>query len=671
MEQVQVPEPVEVRLLGPLHVRRADGSVVPERQWRTAKTMDLLRVLALHAGQPVAVDMLVELLWPGAGPERGRASLRTAAYQIRRVLGDERHVRRGAAGLVLDHAWVDTVAYERRAEQAEDARHQAQHARVVALAHEAEALYLADVEADGEVAAWCGPARDRLRALRTTLLADAAEAALALGWMRDAAELAERARRHDPSSERAARARMRALAGVGEIEQALLAFDELRADLVARIGVDPSPQTRALHVQLLTGLAPAGSTPAAPVETSATRRLTEVLAGTGDEPHLVLVQGPPGSGRDTAVTTAVAALGLPMERAEQEAGVRRTRPHVLLETARADLGEDDLLALHERCRALPDSATLVVPVHRVDLRLLDEVRRRAGAPRLDLVPVPALREDQLAALAAAVLQHPPSARLLAMVRKATGGWAGAAARLLREWVLAGRVVWTREGMAPWEQRDGASPLGARLARMLRDGDGAMEVVAVLAVAGEPLTVTEIARVGEEAGLLLRAAGPEPPLRGWIDRLADQGVVRVGAAGVTLTSAYDRQLVLDWLPPARARHLHRALARLDLPAPARVRHLLAAGELEEAGALGLTALEAAGLAGEENEAEAEELLALLAGMPPRLVPSREVLPLREQLRGWRARATHVFATAVAAFSGSNAWLALTREEGVLSSLMAVG
>jgi hypothetical protein len=48
-----------------------------------------------------------------------------------------------------------------------------------------------------------------------------------------------------------------------------------------------------------------------------------------------------------------------------------------------------------------------------------------------------------------------------------------------------------------------------------------------------------------------------------------------------------------------------------------------------------------------------------------------LPLREQLRGWRARATQVIATAVGAFSGSNAWLALTREEGAFSSLMAVG
>ncbi len=234
-------------------------------------------------------------------------------------------------------------------------------------------------------------------------------------------------------------------------------------------------------MQLLTGLAPAGSTPAAPVETSATRRLTEVLAATGDEPHLVLVQGPPGSGRDTAVTTAVAALGLPMERAEQEAGVRRTRPHVLLETARADLGEDDLLALHERCRALPGAATLVVPVHRVDLRLLDEVRRRPGAPRLDLVPVPALREDQLAALATAVLQHPPSQRLLELLRTATGGRAGVAATLLREWVLAGRVVWTREGMGPWEQPVGGASVGARLARLLRDGDGAVDAAAVLAV----------------------------------------------------------------------------------------------------------------------------------------------------------------------------------------------
>ena len=47
------PEPadrIEVRLLGPLQVRRADGSLVHPQEWRTGKTVDLLRLLATRAG---------------------------------------------------------------------------------------------------------------------------------------------------------------------------------------------------------------------------------------------------------------------------------------------------------------------------------------------------------------------------------------------------------------------------------------------------------------------------------------------------------------------------------------------------------------------------------------------------------------------------------------------
>ena len=66
----------EVRVLGPLRVRRADGHLVPAQEWRTAETADLLRLLALHVDEPVPVDVLVRTLWPRLDYRRGRASLR-------------------------------------------------------------------------------------------------------------------------------------------------------------------------------------------------------------------------------------------------------------------------------------------------------------------------------------------------------------------------------------------------------------------------------------------------------------------------------------------------------------------------------------------------------------------------------------------------------------------
>src|SRR2546429_9747467 len=72
---------LEIRLLGPLRVRRSDGTEVDPREWRTGKTADLLRLLAVRSGQPVPVDTILEALWPRVDPQEGLASPRTAGSQ--------------------------------------------------------------------------------------------------------------------------------------------------------------------------------------------------------------------------------------------------------------------------------------------------------------------------------------------------------------------------------------------------------------------------------------------------------------------------------------------------------------------------------------------------------------------------------------------------------------
>ena len=63
---------IEVRLLGRLQVRRADGTMVDNAEWRTGKTADLVRLLTLAAGRPARVDSLLETLWPGAEEAKPR-----------------------------------------------------------------------------------------------------------------------------------------------------------------------------------------------------------------------------------------------------------------------------------------------------------------------------------------------------------------------------------------------------------------------------------------------------------------------------------------------------------------------------------------------------------------------------------------------------------------------
>ena len=97
---------VEVRLLGPLLVRRGDGSMVEADEWRTNEDARSVRLLALNSGRPMSVATVVDRLWPRVDWDRGRASLRTAASQLRKTLGAdciERRPARCVIGILVGH----------------------------------------------------------------------------------------------------------------------------------------------------------------------------------------------------------------------------------------------------------------------------------------------------------------------------------------------------------------------------------------------------------------------------------------------------------------------------------------------------------------------------------------------------------------------------------------
>ncbi len=108
---VAVTQPtLEIRMLGPFQVRRQDGTIVDRGEWRTGKVSDLLRLLALRGGEPVPPASLVAALWPGSDRSHGNASLRTAASQVRRVVGAE-FLERSLAGIRLRDVWVDVTEF--------------------------------------------------------------------------------------------------------------------------------------------------------------------------------------------------------------------------------------------------------------------------------------------------------------------------------------------------------------------------------------------------------------------------------------------------------------------------------------------------------------------------------------------------------------------------------
>ena len=604
---------MEIRMLGPLLVRRHDGSGVRDDEWRTSKTLDLLRLLALHNGEAVPVRTIVDLLWPGVAESRGRASLRTAASQLRKALGED-CVERRIGGLVLVDSWVDVQTFEGLLTEAATCARVGDHQGTVAAVKHAEALWVGDLDLPEHPGEWMYEARERLHRLRCRALLDAAEAAAAVCWMRDSLAFAERAASLAPSEE-ASRALMRALAGVGEIEKALEIFERTRRDLAREYGADPSPQTRALHVQLMTGTAAPtrrGETIGHAETVVALRDVLETAAREDDtgQGTLVWLEGEPGSGRDSVTRAACRAAGLGLHELGREIWFGHAAD---LMPAVADASPSDVVLLPASTTVQPGSLTaleslvrrhgglVVVPVRQVPV----------DGWRHPVVRVGALPDADLADLTELVLQGTPSASLLDRLRAASGGLSGAACRTAQAWLAEGRVVWSVDGLALTDKRvpylPSASLCVRRRLRML--SPYARDAVEVLAVIDDETDPDEIVAVV----CALHGAATPDEVRAALEQLVETEHVVAGRRGYRLLDQAVCTEFATWMRSTVRRRLSVLVAEhVSMPLVQRVELLAAAGEHDRAVQLGGAAFELARPGG-DTVAEAARRSAL-SGVP---------------------------------------------------------
>ena len=516
---------VEVRVLGQLLVRRPDGSIVGGDEWRTSKTLDLLRLLTLNGGRPVPVPTVIERLWPDVDWDRGRASLRTAASQLRKVLGVD-CIERQAGSLQLARAWVDAWAWTELAHESDLARRAGDHEGVVALVRKAEGLYAGDVEVtSGE---WDGDAATWFRDHRLRLLLDGAEAAGRCGWVRDGLDFALRAREIDLTEE-VGRALMRAYAGLGATDRALDVYEELRHHLDTRLGVDPAPQTRALHMLVLSGTATlqaqhraVGVEEAVGSLVSAVRRMSDQPDGCG----VVWVCGRPGSGRSTVVSLAAEELELPLHdvsglpfdgfEVRPRDGAPRTEPAGMVVLSCRDLPPPWAVGI---VHALAERYDGIIVVRCIECPV------GVDAPDV-VVRMGPVDPSDLETVARMMLQGEPSPELMRRLRRESSGLAGAACAVLRHWLDAGLVLWREDGLAVGSPPERLSVVGAestfRVA--LRTLEAAeLDTLSVLAVHGEEISL---------AGLCSAMARlyPGVVVPGAVGRLIDLGFVEGGPNG---------------------------------------------------------------------------------------------------------------------------------------------
>lgn len=242
---------MEVGVLGPLRIHRADRTVVPGRRMACL----VLGVLALRPNAAVSAGRLTDLLWNGRPPASAQSNLRTHVAELRRLLEDGPSIeaRQGRYTLRVTPEQLDALRFE--VLLGEGRRELAAGRPEVAAARLKQAAGL-----------WRGPVLDglavpealrqeveRLAGQRIEAIEDWVEARLAIGehaWL--AVELDGLIEQY-PLRERLWGQLMTSLYVVGRQAEALSAYQRLHALLDTELGVRPGPAVRELHRRMLRG----------------------------------------------------------------------------------------------------------------------------------------------------------------------------------------------------------------------------------------------------------------------------------------------------------------------------------------------------------------------------------------------------------------------------------
>ncbi|MCP2258301.1 DNA-binding transcriptional activator of the SARP family [Streptoalloteichus tenebrarius] len=237
---------MDFRILGPVEIWQADVRLEP---LPSPRARQVLAVLLLDAGHVVPTDRIVEAVWADDPPPNARKCLQVYVSQLRRILPDGA-LRHSPPGYLLDvpperadvHVFRSRVAEARRAESP---------ATAAELLREALGLWrgepLADVASD-----WV---RQRVVPVlveeRLSALEERVDADLALGRHEELAGELRRLVAGHPLRERLRGQLMTALRRCGRRAEALQVFQEARAVMVEELGVEPGPELRRLHEEIL------------------------------------------------------------------------------------------------------------------------------------------------------------------------------------------------------------------------------------------------------------------------------------------------------------------------------------------------------------------------------------------------------------------------------------
>jgi predicted ATPase/DNA-binding SARP family transcriptional activator/DNA-binding CsgD family transcriptional regulator len=247
-------EAIRIRLLGGFEVT-VGARTIEDGAWRLRKAANLIKLLALTAGNRLHREQVMDTLWPELGIGAASNNLRQTVHTARRTLDPtmgSSYLASRDESLVLcpeSSLWVDVDAFE-------EAARSARRSHEPAAYEAALELYAGELLPGDRYEEWAEEPRRRLQESYLSLQFGLANLHEDLEDYDFAIEALGKVVSEEPTREEAHAGLMRLYALVGNNKEALTQYGRLEETLSRALGTQPAASSRALREEIAAGSFP-------------------------------------------------------------------------------------------------------------------------------------------------------------------------------------------------------------------------------------------------------------------------------------------------------------------------------------------------------------------------------------------------------------------------------
>ena len=250
------PWPFNVHTLGPFRLLRGNVPIVSSGKGQK-RPLDLLKVLIAHGGREVTETHITEALWPRIDGDSAHRSFTSTLHRLRKLLGEDRALVLSEGKLSLDgrYVWTDTWALEQLTALIDQSwrgrRENIDKSTVAAFSDRLLDLYAGPFLGNEADEPWSQTLRQRLRNRYVRTAGDIARYWQQAGDTERAVDYLNRVLDVDDLAESVYRQLMQCYVELGRVAEAVEGYARCRSVLAARLGVEPSLETRGIYEKLV------------------------------------------------------------------------------------------------------------------------------------------------------------------------------------------------------------------------------------------------------------------------------------------------------------------------------------------------------------------------------------------------------------------------------------